>query len=86
MQYTTEVEKMTVKISVKVGANGKLFGSVSSKEIAEKFKQQNGIDIDKRKIMLDKPIDGLGTYTVPTQLYKGVTANLTIYVVEEGEK
>lgn len=85
-ELKTEVEKMTVKISVKVGANGKLFGSVSSKEIAEKFKQQNGIDIDKRKIMLDKPIDGLGTYTVPTQLYKGVTANLTIYVVEEGEK
>ena len=85
-ELKVKVEAMTVKVAVKVGANGKLFGSVSSKEIAEQFNKQNGIELDKRKIMLDKPIDALGTYTVPTQLYKGVNANVTVYVVEEGEK
>jgi len=81
-----KVEQMSVKVPVKVGANGKLFGSVSTKEIVDKFKQQNGIELDKKKIMFDESIDKLGTYKVPIQLHKEVTAVITLYVVEEGAK
>lgn len=79
-----KVNSMVVKVAVKVGASGKLFGSVSTKEVVEKFKEQNGIELDKRKIMLDTPIDALGTYKIPIQLHKDVTATITLYVIEEG--
>ena len=80
------IEKTTVKVGVKVGANGKLFGSVSSKEIVEAFKQQNNIELDKRKMQLDKAIDCLGTYKIPIDLHKDVQAVITLYVVEGNTK
>jgi len=80
------IEKTTVKVGVKVGANGKLFGSVSSKEIVDAFKQQNNIELDKRKMQLDKTIDCLGTYKIPIDLHKEVQAIITLYVVEGNTK
>ena len=81
-----KMEKMTVTVGVKVGANGKLFGSVSTKEICDKYKEQNGIELDKRRIILDEPIDALGTYKVSIQLHKEVIGTIILYVVEEGAK
>lgn len=81
-----KIENTTVKVNVKVGANGKLFGSVSSKEIVEEFKAQNNIELDKRKIQYDKVIDCLGTYKIPIELHKEVTAIITLYVIEGNNK
>ncbi len=81
-----KIDAMTVKVLVKVGTSGKLFGSVTMKEIAEAFKTQNNIELDKRKILYDKTIDALGTYQIPIQLHREVTATITLYVVEQGAK
>lgn len=85
-ELKVQIEKTTVKVGVKVGANGKLFGGVSSKEIVEAFKQQNKIELDKRKMQLDKVIDCLGTYKIPIDLHKDVQAIITLYVVEGNTK
>ena len=81
-----QIEAMKVEVAVKVGANGKMFGTVSTKEVVEAFKAQNGIELDKRKIQYEGAIDALGTYKLPIELHKEVTANINLYVVEAGQK
>lgn len=78
-----KIEQSPIKIAVKVGQNGKLFGTVSSKQIVEEFGKQYGITFDKRKILQDRDIDALGTYQISVQLHKEVTATITVYVVEK---
>ena len=85
-ELKVKVENLTVKVPIKVGANGKAFGSVSTKEIVEAFKEQNKIELDKRKIRYNKTIDCLGTYKIPIELHKEVMATITLYVVEENNK
>lgn len=85
-ELKSQIEEMVVRVPVKVGANGKIFGSVSTKEIVEAFKQQNNIELDKRKIQCDKAIDCLGTYKLPIDLHKEVQAIITLYVVEGNTK
>ena len=67
---------------VKVGEGGKVFGSVSAKEIAEAAKEQLGYDIDKKKMQLPNPIKVLGTTEVPIRLHTKVTAKLKVIVKE----
>ena len=74
---------MTSRVSVKVGKDGKLFGSVSSKEIAEAFKNQLGIEIDKKKIVLAEPIKELGKKELPIKLHPEVSATLSVEVIGE---
>ena len=74
---------MQVNMTVRSGKDGKLFGSVSSKEIAEACKQQLGLDVDKKKLVLPEPIKELGTTTVPLKLHPQVTASLKVVVTEE---
>lgn len=71
----------TIRISAKAGQNGKLFGSVTSKEIAEKVKEAFGIDADKRKIAVDD-IKQFGTYEFEIKLYQGISAKLYVMVGE----
>ena len=78
-----EMENVKVRIPVKVGANGKPFGAVSSKEIAEALKKQWGVEIDKKKILLDEAIKTAGEQEIGVKLHKDVTAKLTIIVEEE---
>ena len=78
-----EMENVKVRIPVKVGADGKLFGAVSSKEIAEALKKQWGVEIDKKKILLDEAIKTAGEQEIGVKLHKDVTAKLTIIVEEE---
>ena len=78
-----EMEKVQVRIPVKMGANGKLFGAVSSREIAEALKKQWGVEIDKKKIQLDEAIKPAGEQQVAVKLHKDVTAKLTVIIVEE---
>lgn len=71
----------TVKISAKAGANGRLFGSVTSKEISEKLKSDFGVDIDKKKIIVDD-IRNFGTFECTVKVYSGITALIYINVGE----
>ena len=68
---------------MKVGSNGKTFGSISSKEIAELIKKQLGIDVDKKKIILNDPVKAIGGYNVGIKLHPQVTAELLLDVVEQ---
>lgn len=71
-----------VRIAVKTGEKGRVFGSVSSKEIAEEIKNQLGYDVDKKKIQLSSPIRELGVTIVPLKLHPKVTAEISVQVVE----
>ncbi len=76
-----QLNQVRVTIPMKVGANGKLFGAVSSKEIAEAMKAQ-GYEIDKKKIVLGEAIKALGEETVDVKLHRDVTAKITVAVTE----
>ena len=73
----------TVKLTAKAGNGGRLFGAVTTKEIAEGLKAQYGIDIPKQKLVLDEPIKAFGTYEVKAKLGYEVTATVKASVVEE---
>lgn len=79
-QFKTELETKQVMVSIKVGENGRTFGSVSTKEISEAAKAQLGYDIDKKKMQLANPIRELGTTLVPVKLHPQVTADLKVVV------
>lgn len=72
----------SVTIKAKAGAGGRLFGSVTSKEIAAEIKNTLKLDIDKKKIVLDSDIKAFGTFTVPVKLYSGISAELKVIVCE----
>ena len=72
-----------VELAIKAGEGGKVFGSVSSKEIVAAVKEQMGLDVDKKKIQLKETIKSLGTHNVPVKLHPEVTAELKVIVKEE---
>ena len=71
----------SVKVHAKAGANGRLFGSVTSKEIAEKIKEQYNVEIDKRKIV-SEDIRNFGSYECTLKIYTGITAKIFVVVGE----
>jgi large subunit ribosomal protein L9 len=73
---------VTVIIAQKAGENDQLFGSVTSKDVAEALAQKN-YTIDRRKIQLDEPIKHLGEFKIPVRLHRDVTAEVTVQVVKE---
>lgn len=75
-----KLNTVTVVIKTKAGDNGKLFGSITSKEISEKLKSQHKLDVDKKKMHLEEAIKSIGTTTVDVKLYPGVSAKLTVKV------
>jgi len=77
------IESHPVRVEVKVGTEGKIFGSVSSKQICDAFFRETGQTLNKQNIKLDKNINSLGTYSVPINLHKQVQAIITVYVVEK---
>lgn len=77
-----EMEGKTVKLAVKTGEGGRVFGSVSSKEVAEALKKQLGYEIDKKKILMEAPIKTLGVTNVPIKLHTKVTAEVKVHVTE----
>lgn len=81
-ELAAKIEGLSVELSIKSGKDGRTFGSVSTKEIAQAFKEQNGIEIDKKKISLDEPIRTVGTSIVNIKLHREVTAKLTVKVRE----
>jgi large subunit ribosomal protein L9 len=75
-----KLESAPVKLAVKMGAGGKAFGSISTKEIAEAIQKELGLEIDKKKISTDGAIKDAGQYTVNVKLHPEVTAKLKVLV------
>lgn len=75
-----QIEKSSIVLKVKVGEGGKLFGSISTKEIAEAVKEQLNLEVDKKKIQLTNPIKSTGEMDVPIKLHTKVTARLKVHV------
>ena len=80
-----KLQEITLKISAKIGNNGKLFGSITSKEIAENLEKQNKIKIDKKKINLKEPIKEIGTTNVEIKLFEGIIAKVKVQILEQGK-
>ena len=80
--FGEKIEASEVTVSIKVGEGGKVFGSVSAKEIADAAKEQLGFELDKKKIQTDGPIKELGTVTVTVKLHPQVSAPLKVHVKE----
>jgi large subunit ribosomal protein L9 len=80
-EAAAKINGLTLKISAKAGQNGRLFGSITSKEIAENINNQLGLEVDKRKITVED-IKNYGTYEVEVKLYTGIIANLYVLVGE----
>ena len=77
-----KLEGIKITVKMKAGENGKAFGSVSSKEIAEAAKAQHALELDKKKIQLDEPIRTFGMHEVPIRLHPEVTGTLYVLVQE----
>lgn len=77
-----ELEDKTVIIKTKAGDGGRLFGSITSKDISEAMENQFNVKIDKKKIEMDGPIKSLGTTTVELRLYQGVKGTVKVDVIE----
>ncbi|MGP4076340.1 50S ribosomal protein L9 [Halobacillus sp. K22] len=77
------LKDMEVNLTAKSGDNGRLFGSITSKQIAEELKKAHNIKIDKRKIELDDPIRNLGYTNVPVKLHPEVTGTIRVHIEEK---
>ena len=78
-----KLKELVLDIKAKAGESGKLFGSITSMDIADEIKKSFGMDIDKKKIDLPEPIKHLGKTEVDIKLYPGVTGKLTVNIVRE---
>ena len=79
----TKLKGIMLKIKVKAGENGKIFGGVTSKEISENLKEQYKIEIDKKKIEVKETIKNIGRFTINIKLNEGVNAKLTVNIIDE---
>jgi len=80
-----DLEKTSITAEVKVGEEDRIFGSVTSQDIANLLKEK-GFEIDKRKIELEESIKALGVYTIPIKIQTDIVANLKLWVVKKGEE
>ncbi len=78
--YAGKLEEIAIKVTIKAGEGGKTFGSVSTKEITAALKEQFGLDLDKKKLLLADPIRNAGSYTVAVKLHPQVTAEMKVQV------
>ena len=82
-ELAKKLKGIMLKIKVKAGENGKIFGGVTSKEISDNLKSQYNFDIDKKKIELKETIKTLGEFNVSIKLFEGVIANLKVEVISQ---
>lgn len=76
-----QLAKVSVTINVKIGEGGKLFGSVTGKDVAQAL-AKDGIEVDKRKVSLDREVTGVGEYTATIKVHAETTAQIKVIVVE----
>lgn len=79
----SQLSKVSVTVSVKTGEGGRLFGSVSGKDVADALERQHGLAIDKRKVELKDTVKSIGTYTATVRVHPDVSAQLSVNVVAE---
>ena len=84
-ELAKRLEEIEVLFKTKVGKEGKMFGSISLKQIEEEMLVQHGIQIDKRKFIDKGPLDSLGIYRLKIELHKGVVGTIKVHIVEEGK-
>lgn len=77
-----QLEGKMFKMTAKAGQGGRLFGSVTAKQVAEEIKKQYNITVDKRKVVLDSDIKEFGTYKAEVKLYTGISAHIDVKVTE----
>ena len=77
-----KLEGKVFRMTARAGQSGKLFGSITSKQVAEEIKKQYNITVDKRKVVLERDIKEFGTYKAEVKLYTGISANIDIQVSE----
>ena len=82
-QLKEQMEKLTVELKAKSGEGGRLFGSITNKQIADELKKTHQMKVDRRKIILQDAIRTLGVTKVPVKLHQDITATLTVHVKEE---
>ncbi|MBR5047325.1 MAG: 50S ribosomal protein L9 [Eubacterium sp.] len=82
-ELAEDLAKKSIAMTMKVGNNGKAFGTISTKEMAAAVKDQLGYDLDKKKFSVDDPVKALGSYIVKIKLHPKVTAELKLNVSEE---
>ena len=82
-ELAEQLKSILVKIPTSGGSDGRLYGSVTSKDIVEKLKADTGIDIDKRKVVLNDPIKAYGKYEVEVKLYTEITGKIYVLVCEK---
>ena len=80
LEIKSKLENNSVILKIKTGENGKVFGSVTNKEISEMLKE-NGYDIDKKNIVLKTPIKSLGLYVIEIKLYSGISCKINLSVI-----
>lgn len=80
--YKKQLEGKTFKMTAKAGKAGKLFGSITSKQVADEIKKQYNIPVDKRKVVLERDIKEFGTYKAEVKLFTGISATIDIQVSE----
>ncbi|MEG1551143.1 MAG: 50S ribosomal protein L9 [Oscillospiraceae bacterium] len=77
----SKLQDKTINMTAKAGQNGRLFGSITSKDVAEQIKEQLSIEVDKRKITMSD-IKNFGTYSIEVKLYTNISATLSVFVGE----
>ena len=82
LEISKKLRELTVIVTAKGGGNGRLFGAVTTQEIAAALEKQSGIKLDKRKIVLNENIKNVGTYTATCKLGYEITAPLSVKVIE----
>ena len=81
-EIAAKLQDKKITVLAKAGQNGRLFGTVTAKEISAAIKQELGCDVDKKKISVNLKIEGFGDFSAEARLYSGVTAKFTVSVVE----
>lgn len=82
METAKQLESVTLVLRRKAGTDNKLYGAITTKEIAQQLKQEYNIEVDKKKLSMDMPIKTFGTYKIKAKLFNDVSATVTVQVVE----
>lgn len=83
LKLAKQIEGKVVNLKIKCGENGKTFGSVTSKEIADALNNSFGFNLDKRKIELKEPLKTIGTYTITAKVYPEISAKFTLNIIAQ---
>jgi len=80
VELASKLNALQIEVKTKTGEGGRLFGSVTSKEIADALKKQHGVEVDKRKLEVKEPIKALGNYEIHVKIHQDVMAKLQVHV------